>query len=165
MPPVNKPNFAPMKKSFDEVLGDGTLKAAADKIGGHVKHNIDTGTFTNACPMRMSYALNYNGFVISFAKDKTSSGADHKWYYYRVADLKQLLFDLFGEPDLRGTERKTFIGKKGIMYFDVEGWNDATGHITLWDGNDCADHCYFTFIPEPNKKTPKLAGAGLWSLP
>lgn len=165
MAPVNKPNFLPMKKSFADVLGDGTLGAVADKIGGHVKHNINTKVFENACPIRMSYALNQNGFRIPHVKDKTSSGTDHQWYFYKVLDLKDFLFSTFGAPDIISKKKDDFSGQRGIMFFDVEGWSNATGHITLWDGNDCADHCYFEFPPAPDKKkTPKFIQAGLWIL-
>ena len=37
-----------------------------------------------------------------------------------------------------------FAGKKGIIVFNVSRWSDATGHITLYDGNICSDRCYFT---------------------
>lgn len=36
-----------------------------------------------------------------------------------------------------------FKGLKGILVFSVTGWGDATGHVTLWNGSDCGDHCYF----------------------
>lgn len=36
-----------------------------------------------------------------------------------------------------------FAGKTGVLIFDVSGWGDASGHVTLWNGRDCGDTCYF----------------------
>ena len=45
-----------------------------------------------------------------------------------------------------------FLAKKGIIAFDVSGWGDATGHVTVWNGEKCGDdscfggdHHYFDF--------------------
>jgi hypothetical protein len=51
-------------------------------------------------------------------------------------------------------------GKKGLILFEVKGWNDALGHATLWDGTRCYDHCYFN-EPGVNYKTER---ANFWSL-
>ncbi len=45
--------------------------------------------------------------------------------------------------------RAQFAGKKGVMAFVVSGWPSAGGHITLWDGAQCADRDYFTHEPQP----------------
>ncbi len=33
--------------------------------------------------------------------------------------------------------------KKGIIFFEVDEWDDASGNATLWDGTICSDKCYF----------------------
>jgi len=33
---------------------------------------------------------------------------------------------------------------KGIVVFEVDQWDDATGHATVWDGIKCSDKCYFS---------------------
>jgi len=58
----------------------------------------------------------------------------------------------WGAPELsvkistsKGASR--FAGKKGVMVFMVSGWQSAQGHITLWDGGQCADRAYFEHEP------------------
>jgi hypothetical protein len=31
----------------------------------------------------------------------------------------------------------------GLVLFEIDGWQDAIGHATLWNGRGCYDHCYF----------------------
>jgi len=57
---------------------------------------------------------------------------------------------------------------KGIITFDVSGWNDASGHFTLWDGNHLIypggaehddptnDKYYFSMIYPIKKKNGEL---------
>lgn len=33
-------------------------------------------------------------------------------------------------------------GHKGIIGLSDCGWNDATGHLDIWDGNNCIDKMY-----------------------
>ncbi len=76
------------------MYGIGKITSVGDLIGGKVKQNIDLWIkepllgFTNACAIRMSYALNYSGILIKRGVWKTVSGTDKKWYIYRVRDLK-----------------------------------------------------------------------------
>jgi len=46
------------------------------KIGGKVEQNIASGVFQNACPIRMSYVLNYTGVPIPRTGYAVVSGAD-----------------------------------------------------------------------------------------
>jgi hypothetical protein len=52
-------------------------------------------------------------------------------------------------------------GKKGVVLFEVRGWDDAAGHATLWNGRQCYDHCYFN-EPGANYRTDR---ASFWVLP
>ncbi|WP_288384156.1 T6SS effector amidase Tae4 family protein [uncultured Acinetobacter sp.] len=52
------------------------------------------------------------------------------------------------------------VNKKGIIIFKVSGWGDASGHVTLWNGNDCGDSCYFTHN-QPNVITTEIL---FWNL-
>jgi len=58
-----------------------------------------------------------------------------------------------------------FGGNKGIIGFNVRGWDDATGHVTLFNGKSCAADCYFqqdlNAEGEAKKKTTKVM---LWIL-
>ncbi|HYE70343.1 MAG TPA: T6SS effector amidase Tae4 family protein [Aquabacterium sp.] len=40
-----------------------------------------------------------------------------------------------------------FAKLKGIIVFKVQ-WRDASGHVTLWDGRTCSDHCHFPVASE-----------------
>jgi hypothetical protein len=130
---------------FQTVLGDGTVAAVGNLIGGKVKANIDAQIFANACALRMSYVLNRTGVLIHPHTNQTVSGADHLHYYFRVKDLIAFLRHTFGKPDavLSGSSTTDLTSKKGLLVFEVVVWHDATGHATLWDGVSCSDHCYF----------------------
>ncbi|MFY7828926.1 MAG: T6SS effector amidase Tae4 family protein [Flectobacillus sp.] len=55
-----------------------------------------------------------------------------------------------------------FKNRRGIICFEVTGWNDATGHFTLWDGNNIlyGQHDYFNLPSEG--KGAKVTKAYLW---
>ena len=44
--------------------------------------------------------------------------------------------------------------QRGLLVFDVRIWSDASGHVTLWNGTACSDHCYF----------PQASVVYLWKL-
>jgi len=139
-----KPTYAKFLQHFNVVKGG--LDHVATTLGGKVQFNIENGIFTNACAIRMSYALNKSGITIPYAKGKTSSGENKEaWYIYNVTNLRQFLKEKFGQPEtFTPSEARTqLMGKKGIILFTVKGWSDASGHATLWGGERCADACYF----------------------
>jgi hypothetical protein len=142
---MHRPQFTQAWALFQTVLGNGTVAAVANLIGGKVKANIDAKIFTNACALRMSYVLNRTGVRIHPHVNQTVSGGDHYHYYFRVRDLLEFLRHTFGKPDaiLPGSNAKVLTRKKGLLVFEVAVWRDATGHATLWDGVTCSDHCYF----------------------
>lgn len=156
-----RPSFSTMWANFSTIYGDGTVTSVGTKIGGKVGENIELGIkdptqgFTNACAIRMSYALNYSKLPINRGVWNTVSGEDKKWYIYRVKDLLIFLTQSFGQPDktVKNPKPTDFSGLKGILVFKVT-WADASGHATLWDGIACSDHCYF----------PQATEASLWKL-
>lgn len=121
-------------------------------IGGKVDYNVNVvpegkGRFENVCAIRMSYVLNKTGIKVPFIPpNDTISGKNGNWYIFKVKTLIKFLRRELGEPD------HTFIiptasklsKHKGILVFEVDQWNDATGHATIWDGTNCSDKCYFT---------------------
>ena len=153
--PIPRPSFSIMSTQFTSIYGNGTVESVGKKIGGKVQQNIELGVkdpmlgFTNACAIRMSYSLNYSKVIVTRGSWKTVSGADRKWYIYRLSDLLKFLEHSFGKPDktVKNPKPNDFVGIKGILVFDVN-WNDATGHATLWDGISCSDHCYFPIALE-----------------
>ena len=145
------------------------------RIGGEVHR----GWEINTCSIRVSRSLNYAGWKIPKNRRGLSTwqGADKNHYVRSSRQLASYLKDVFGKPDLRyDADKKNpitqapqdFQGKKGIIFFRVTQWDDAAGHITLWDGNDCADQCYwdkadyveFHEIPERADAQNQAQGGG-----
>lgn len=127
-------SYSTLSQNFAKVK-DLDVLPLGDFIGGKVKQNIDAGTFTNGCAIRMSYAFNYSGIAVSSSDGAVSSGADGKWYLYRVADMINFVKKHIGGTPLKGTKASDFAGKKGVIIFSGCGWSDATGHVDLFDGS------------------------------
>ncbi|MCH0622507.1 type VI secretion system amidase effector protein Tae4, partial [Klebsiella pneumoniae] len=90
-----------------------------------VQHNIEAGIFQNACPIRMSYVLNYCGVPIpSNSRYATVTGSDKKRYMYRVKDMIAFLPTVLGNADMTVTSPtpSQFAGKQGIIIFSGHGW-------------------------------------------
>ncbi|WP_205880074.1 type VI secretion system amidase effector protein Tae4 [Lampropedia aestuarii] len=111
------------------------VSEVGEHIRGKVGINIASGIFTNACAIRISYALNNSGPPVSRGVWATSSGKDGKWYLYRANDLVPYLTKKFGSPDITVESPKSsdFSGKKGIIVFRVNQWSDVTGHATCME--------------------------------
>lgn len=140
----------------------------ANMIGGAVAKNINLTPpvgWTNTCAVRMSYILNHSGMPIPKIAGKTVSGGDKKFYFFRVRDLVSFLTQRWGRADLvlpfPVVQDEKMADKRGVILFEVSGWQDASGHASLWNGSQCYDHCYFN-QPNANYRTNK---ANLWSLP
>ena len=125
--------YSDLSKYFGEVK-DLTVAEVGEKIGGKVGLNIKSGTFQNACAIRMSYAFNYSGKEIKKTDGTVSSGADKKWYLYRVKDFIKFLKNNYSNYET-SSDISTFEGKKGVIVFEDCGWSDATGHVDLYDGS------------------------------
>jgi hypothetical protein len=139
----------------------------ATLVGGYVEKNINnpepSQKWTNTCAVRMSYILNYAGFIIPKIPGQTVSGGDQRQYFFRVKNLITFLEAMWGKPDVvkyPPSGGGTLAGKKGVILFEVSGWSDAQGHATLFDGNTCYDHCYFN-EPGVNYHTDQ---ANFWRL-
>lgn len=134
-----RPSFIKMMSAYPQ----GNAQDVFDLIGGKVKAN----NFANSCAIRLSRSLNYSDHPVEFIPPNlTVSGDDKKWYIYRVTEMVKYLTRKFGSPDIviENKPYETLLrGQKGIIVFEVDGWSDATGHATLWDGNFCSDQCYF----------------------
>lgn len=136
-------------------------------IGGTVARNIALTPplgWKNTCAVRMSYILNQSGMPVPRIPGKTVSGDDKKWYFYRVKDLIEFLTQRWGKADLilpfPVAGRKDMADKRGVILFEVVGWQDANGHASLWNGSECYDHCYFN-QDGANYRTSR---ASFWSL-
>lgn len=158
-----RPSWADMHRHYPGKELD--TKALYDKIGGGLAGGHTKKWLANTCAVRMSYALLRSGFNLSRTADPEASkfGADHKWYWLRVADLRSELYarfkgfdaelklDLIDESLIddfeamkplyyaRKAQAEEFLKtrlqtKNGIIVFKVKGWGNATGHFTMWDG-------------------------------
>ena len=159
-----RPGFAAAWNRFKEI--DLPVVDVGRKIGGYVQLNITSTDFRNACPIRMSYVLNYCGIRIPApGQYHAVSGKDHRWYMYRVMEMKDFLLRRFGPAELRLARplSQGFVGRRGILLFEGDGWNDARGHVTLWSGRACADACHFSGQAGNGLFVPTQAS--LWVLP
>ncbi|CAN7213450.1 type VI secretion system amidase effector protein Tae4 [Acidovorax sp. LjRoot117] len=117
------------------------------------------GGFQNACAIRMSYVLNMTGFPIPKGQSyKSVSGADGQQYLYRVSEMMAYLEKTFGRPDksVRAPKTTDFHGLKGIIVVKGQGWANAVGHITLWDGVKCSDSCHLMADPDNGPFVPDI---------
>lgn len=153
--------FLAVRKSVGEV---------GKMIGGKVQENIELpagqGKFENACPIRMSYVLNTTGFPIpKSSMYSTVSGADRRQYMYKEPDMMAYLARTFGKPEktVKSPKPSDFANMKGIIVVKGHGWNNAVGHVTLWDGSKCSDACHLLADPDNGPFVPDTAS--LWVLP
>lgn len=149
------------------VSDDIILQKAGNRIGGEIKISIDDGTFQNACALCMSYILQQNGYRISPTDGYAPKGADGLRYLVRVLQIAEFIIKKFGPP----TQTLTYLkdgreirGKTGLLIFYVERWDNAKGHVTLWDGKDCYDHCYFQDNLDEENSTGKVVKVLFWEL-
>lgn len=119
----------------------GELAQVKALIGG----KVNASWVTNSCAIRLSRALNYGAFHIPYISGlSVVSGEDKLWYAYRVREVTAWLKRLWGRPQvvLKYANRlgapEALLGKKGILVVEVP-FSDATGHMTLWDGQRCID--------------------------
>ncbi len=133
-------------------------------IGGKVQHNIAERIFENACPIRMSYVLDYTGVPIPSSGYNVVSGADRRWYMYRVKEIMTFLERSFGAADKvkEAPAPHDFTNMKGILLVRGSGWNNAVGHVTLWNGQVCSGSCHLAEDPDNGTFIPSIAK--LWTL-
>lgn len=161
MAAVTLPTFEQLKKSYP--TGSGFAKVKAD-IGGDVTQGW---LGDNTCVIRMSKAFNYaagSRFAIPGGRAGmlTVKGADKLNYAIRVTEFIDYLSAQYGAADIvklgEAIEVEPFLGKTGIIAWSVNGWGDARGHFTLWNGREglyVGGHDYWAM---PKKKLPPVAG-------
>ena len=157
-----RPGFAQAWARFGEV--NMSVAQVGAKIGGKVEQNVTAGIFRNACPIRMSYVLNHTGVPIPASGYNVVSGADRHWYIFRVAEMMTFLERTLGTPDkvARSPTPGDFKGLQGVLLVRGTGWNDAVGHVTLWNRGSCSDTCHLAQDPDNGAFMPELAK--LWVL-
>lgn len=105
---------------------------------------IGDPNYQNTCAIRISYALNKGGFKIKRASREFMNAFTGDSIIASVNGMIDYLESEFGESDIEFNDNvidfKSDIRKrKGIIIFKI-AWSDATGHVTLWDGEKCIDN-------------------------
>jgi hypothetical protein len=167
---MSRPSFA-TAWAISQRIYDASNSGAkvASVIGGAVAKNVNNPDprqrWSNTCAVRMSYILNYSGTQVPKIAGETVSGADGKFYFFRVRNVVSFLRQRWGKPDAALTYPPSGGGpladQKGLILFEVSGWGDAAGHATLWNGKSCYDHCYFNEVGATYRTTQ----ANFWKLP
>ncbi|RAJ17035.1 T6SS effector amidase Tae4 family protein [Olleya aquimaris] len=155
---LEKPTWKTMKASYPgkELPPFDLYK----EIGGNMPNyksaeELSRSPYANSCAFRMSRGLNLSGVILPkrFTPNQlVRRGKDKNYYWGRVKELYPIMKEKLGEPDLNNKlksanygevkqglsdlEMTEYKNKKGIIMFEVSGWGDATGHFTLWDGNN-----------------------------
>lgn len=145
---IKRPTFDRLWAAYSEVAKVG-YKEVYDLVGGNVSalRAERPEDYTNACALRMSRAFNYGGFKIPSGTITPGSsiyrvrGGDNLPYIMRVNDLIRFVRHNWGAPDetLNADQVWKLQGIKGLIVAEVRGWSDASGHVTLWDGQASAD--------------------------
>ena len=148
---MNLPSFESLRRHYPTDDDPDTVRL---RIGGALS---TMPSRTNTCVMRMSQAFNYAGPSYAIpdnpkapVKLYTLKGKDKKNYAVRVAEFVRYLHARYGKPTIsthysdvsKATGYKQavsetiapFLNKTGIIAWHVQGWTDASGHFTLWDG-------------------------------
>lgn len=161
----------------------GTPEEMYNSVGGDVssrfnEHKNDVGgnAYANTCALRMSVALNKSGNDIDTdvknnkgQKMYTEKGGDGKDYALRKSDVKDYMKGKYGKADIsiKSTDKdfdkkvSEIKGQKGVIVYDVTGWGDATGHVTIYDGKgNCGHDCYF---PDADKIKQENTDRQAWN--
>jgi RHS repeat-associated protein len=179
----------------------GSPKEMYSSVGGKVAEAYnkneskgDANPYANTCALRMSVALNKSGNDLDTdvknskgQKMFTLEGGDGKDYALRKSDVKDYMGGKYGKSDIstkigdKDFDQKIndIKGQKGVVVFDVSGWSNATGHVTIYDGKgNCGHDCYFPDVIKKENATReawnashpnenpiemiKLTGVSLW---
>ncbi len=168
-----KPTLAKLWANFPDHTEYPNLKSLYTMLGGAAARNINSPGFGpegNTCASRLSIAFNLSGAPIraSIAAGvgaATLTAADGSHIIFRVAEFRKYLLRTLGRPTIDNTSPydSAFRGKRGIIAFTVN-WNNATGHIALWNGltyREPEHDNYATYAEPPNIRTSR---AEFWAL-
>ncbi|WP_436872654.1 type VI secretion system amidase effector protein Tae4 [Acinetobacter haemolyticus] len=146
---TNRPLFNELWENYPVKMPAGEVY---EMVGGnaYALYTENPVGYANACALRLSRSFNYGGMPIKkTTKGYKVSGGDSKLYLLRVREMINFVENNLGKADISIKPNNNedvssqIQNKKGIIIFNVTGWGDATGHVTLWNGSDCGDSCYF----------------------
>jgi hypothetical protein len=163
------PSYSVLKANYPT---DPDSEKVIQQLGGELTQSWVGG---NSCVMRMCKAFNYAGkqheIPGSHKGFVTVLGADNKNYAIRVMEFLHYLHKTYRVPDIVKTgsamTAASFRLKNGIIAWHVDGWSDARGHFTLWDGSNGlfeGTHHYFDdFGPSAPKNGPHITKVEFWT--
>jgi hypothetical protein len=164
-----KPRLQALWDNFPDHDKYPTMKDLYTWLGGKAEQNINSPGFGprgNTCASRLSVALNKaNAPVKSMQGVSTIGTADGSRIIYRVSEFRTYLFSVYGKPitDLKTPFDDAFKGKRGIIAFAVN-WQDATGHIALWNGSTYREPTHDNYSAYVNGSVRTSKGE-FWELP
>ncbi|SUA59750.1 T6SS effector amidase Tae4 family protein [Oligella urethralis] len=149
---MSKPNFMRIWNEFPDHMKYPTIKDLFTWQGGQAERNIYAkgfGANGNTCASRLSIAFNRGGWPINVAVAasvgaRTLKTADGSRIIYSVRGLELYLSKMFeksGEIDTTMPFDNEIKGRRGIIVFKVN-WDDATGHIALFNGQTYREPSY-----------------------
>lgn len=135
------PSYSSLSSKYS-VIAKLSAKEVYEKIGGKVLYNYNnTPGYKNTCAIRLSYALNQmDGHKIPYTSGQTSSGDDGSWYFFRVDDMVQYLNNKYGK--CVKTSMSALSGQPGIIWQTDCNWDDAAGHLDVWNGTSAIYQYY-----------------------
>jgi len=163
------PSFATLKANYPT---DPDSPKVIQQLGGQL---TQSWVGPNSCTMRMCKAFNYAGPQHAIPAHRrgllTVVGGDGKNYAIRVLEFIDYLHATYRAPDIVRTGARmtasAFSGKTGIIAWLIDGWSDARGHFTLWDGTAGlfeGGHHYFTnFGPGTPANGPHMVKVEFWT--
>ena len=164
------PGFSKLKENYPT---DPDSARVIQELGGGL---TDSWVGPNSCVMRMSKAFNYAGKAHEVPQNRKGllavKGKDGKNYAIRVLEFIEYLHTHYRVPDMVKTgsdmNAESFSGKQGIIAWLIDGWKDARGHFTLWDGSQglfVGGHNYFAdFGGSAPKNVPHMVKIEFWTL-
>ena len=154
----------PFDSLAEHYPADDDPKVVRHRIGG----NVDQDFLVNTCVIRVSAAMNGVGGAYAIPKHfdglKTFRGGDGLQYAVSVREFTRFMHATYGKPDLAYSGAQCLPANfqaRGVMVWHVEGWSDANGHFSLWDGQNSLHGDYFSLPREPEGK-PWLTDVELW---
>lgn len=171
---MTRPKLADLWSAFPTHDRYRTLGDLYRMLGGVAEQNIDAPGFGengNGCASRSSVAFNNGGAPISRTiasrvGARTVGAKDGSRIIFAVNEFRAYLLAALGRPQIDGTSpyADAFRGKKGIIAFGVRGWDNASGHIALWNGRSFREPSYDDYSAFSNGTANTYRGE-LWELP
>ncbi|NLW47114.1 MAG: hypothetical protein GXY86_07230 [Firmicutes bacterium] len=131
----------------------------SDKTPEHTKNWANTG-IPNTCVIKICYVLNCTVNPIRPIKlgFKYLTGINGL-FILKCTEMNSYLVARYGQPNIttgKNDAKQKLKGRRGIIYFKISGWDDATGHFDLWNGSRVKRGDYF--------KHPGLKNVCLWEV-